>query len=113
MDFTHTPRPPEIPPEDQFSNQRYYHDSDRVIHNVAFGTLTEVFRFADETSAKVSIRCRSGEMAARLTSAELYELARRCIDAAADIEAEGGARNAGDTMADCAEAPGRNDKVTS
>lgn len=92
-EFVHTPRPADVP--DGHPRQRYFGAPGRAAIGIVTsdGTEARVLRWSGEPHAEVGLRVgRLGPSSAQVTlalnAAELRELARRLIDAAADIEAD-------------------------
>jgi len=100
--FVHAPRPAQLPEEAEYSDQRRYgKDRDAAYEGVPSktdGMAVEVMRFAPRLHAEIRIESRDLNtgyqivaVRASLGLSDLRELARCLIDAAADIEEQGGA----------------------
>ena len=90
--FTHEPKAPEVP--ETRPKQRYF-ISTKVFDDYDarwIGGIVCVYRNAARDVADVDLRCNTGRVdlqaSARLTPAELRELAGRLLDAAHDIETQ-------------------------
>ena len=99
--FTHTPRPPVVPEEAVYSQQRRYGHSSRAaidgVLSVDEKSCVELFALADGRGryrgrgyAEMTTNILNQGICARITinlsASGLYELARNLIDAAHDIE---------------------------
>lgn len=88
--FTHTPRPALVP--ERHRTQRYYGDfrAEAAAGLLAADSISRVrlLRFLGKKTAQLELSVPNGNLHVDLDAATLRELARRLIDAAADLDQE-------------------------